>query len=196
MLAVAGLAVLLFVVTNLDDLFVLIGFLANPQYRLSQIVVGQYLGMAVMLAASLLLRLVSLLLEPRYVGLLGLLPIAIGGKKLLDVLKGGEIAGEIREAGRGNMATVVAVTVASGGDNIGVYAPVFATSAVTSLVVIVLVFAAMIALWIGFAFWLVNHPSLGAPLRRYGHVITPVVLILIGASVLYEAGSLSLLAPT
>jgi cadmium resistance protein CadD (predicted permease) len=195
MLAVAGLAVVLFVATNLDDLFVLIGFLSNPKYRLSQIVIGQYLGIAVMLAVSMLLGLVSLVLERRYVGLLGLLPIAIGGKKLFDVFAGNESKDEAEQTGRGNIVTVVAITVANGGDNIGVYAPVVATSSVTSLAVIVAVFAIMVALWIGFSFWLVNHPSLGAPLRRYGHLITPVVLVVIGASVLYEAGSLSLLAP-
>jgi cadmium resistance protein CadD (predicted permease) len=40
----------------------------------------------------------------------------------------------------------------------------------------------------------VNHPRLGAPIRRYGHVVTPVVLIAIGLFVLYEAGSFDLIA--
>lgn len=40
---------------------------------------------------------------------------------------------------------------------------------------------------------LVNHPSLGAPIRRHGHVAVPFVLVAIGVLVLYEAGSFSLL---
>ena len=49
------------------------GFFADPAFRPRQIVLGQYLGIAALVAASL-----AALLVPRaYVGLTGLLPLAI-----------------------------------------------------------------------------------------------------------------------
>ena len=42
----------------------------------------------------------------------------------------------------------------------------------------------MTALWCALAHWLVNHPTLGAPIRRYGHRILPFVLIGVGVMVM------------
>ena len=92
------------------------------------------------------------------------------------------------------MLAVAGVTIANGGDNIGVYTPVFSTASLAALSTILVVFALMIALWLLAAHWLVNHPAFGAPIRRYGHIVTPWVLIGIGLFVLYEADSISLLS--
>jgi cadmium resistance protein CadD (predicted permease) len=40
---------------------------------------------------------------------------------------------------------------------------------------------------------MVRHPSLGAPLRRYGHVIAPLVLIGFGILIIYDAGTIPFL---
>ena len=53
MLSIVGLAVVLFASTNVDDLFVLVGFLADPRYETRQVVFGQYLGVATLVAVSL-----------------------------------------------------------------------------------------------------------------------------------------------
>lgn len=88
------------------------------------------------------------------------------------------------------------MTIAHGGDNLGIYTPVFytpvfATSSGLRLGLFAAVFTVMVGLWLGLAHWLVHHPGLGAPIRRIGRVATPVVLIGIGVMVLVEAGALS-----
>ena len=50
--ALLGLAIVLFVSTNVDHLLVLIGFFADVRFRASEIVAGQYLGVAVLFAVS------------------------------------------------------------------------------------------------------------------------------------------------
>jgi cadmium resistance protein CadD (predicted permease) len=40
---------------------------------------------------------------------------------------------------------------------------------------------------------MVNHPKLGAPIRRYGHRVAPIVLIGLGIQIIYQAGSFELL---
>ncbi|WP_313608815.1 cadmium resistance transporter [Rhizobium sp.] len=196
MLSTIGAAIALFVATNIDDIFVLLGFFADPKFRPRQIVTGQYLGIAALVAASIMASLVSLVFPSAYVGLLGVLPIVIGVKKLFDLRKSGEEDETAVPARRdlSNVISVAAVTVANGGDNIGIYTPVFATSTSFQIGIFAAVFMVMVGLWLAFAHWLVNHPSIGAPIRRFGHVIVPFVLIAIGGFVLYEAGSFSLIS--
>jgi cadmium resistance protein CadD (predicted permease) len=187
---VIGLAVVLFVSTNIDDIFVLITFYADHRFAIRQIVFGQYLGLYALVLISVVASLVSLLLPKEQVGLLGVLPVLIGARKLVALWranKEGKTSGTNQARA---VLTVTTVTVANGGDNIGVYTPVFATRPFPDLVVIGVVFAAMTALWLAVAYWLVNLPQVGAPIRRYGSWVAPVILIGLGAMILYKAGSI------
>ena len=145
------LGITLFAATNIDDTFVLLGFFADPKYRAHRVVIGQYLGIATLVAISLLAALIALVIPPAYVGLLGLLPIAIGSRKLGD-LSGGRDKGEEElerhpaSAARGQVLAVAAVTIANGGDNIGVYTPVFAVRSGIETAVIIAVFVLMTAM--------------------------------------------------
>jgi cadmium resistance protein CadD (predicted permease) len=186
---VIGLAIVIFASTNIDDVFVLLGFFADPQFSVRDVVAGQYIGLAALFMASLVAALISLAIPPAYIGILGWAPIAIGTKRLFDLWRGHEKNEE--ELKRhpsigtyGRTFAVATVTIANGGDNIGVYTPVFATCAGYQLPIIAIVFAAMTALWCLFAHWLVKHPSLGAPLRQHGHRIVPFILIALGARIL------------
>lgn len=194
-----GLGLLLFTSTNIDDIFVLIGFFSDPRYRPRDIVIGQYSGIACLFGASILASLVSLVIPPAWLGLLGLAPIALGLLKLREwnertSLEEAE-AHPRHQARRLRFMEVAAVTMANGGDNLGVYTPLFATRGPVEIALIAGVFVVMIALWCGLAYWLVNHPSLGAPIRRYGHRLVPFVLIGLGLMILHEAGTLQLLWP-
>lgn len=194
MLSTVGAAITLFAATNIDDLFVLLGFFADRKFRAHQVTIGQYLGITALVAVSVVASLVSLVLAPAYVGLLGVLPILIGLKKLYDLRHhGADDEADIEPAGFGNVLAVAAVTVGNGGDNIGIYTPVFATSTIFEIGIFVAVFAIMVAIWLAISHWLVNHRSLGVPIRRYGHIAVPFVLIAIGVFVLHEANSISLL---
>jgi cadmium resistance protein CadD (predicted permease) len=193
------LGITLFAATNIDDTFVLLGFFADPKFRPHQVVIGQYLGIATLVAVSLLAALIALVIPPAYVGLLGLAPIAIGTRKLVD-LWGGRDKGEAElerhpasGAAHGQAFAVAAVTIANGGDNIGVYTPVFAVRSGIETAVIIGVFVLMTGVWCAIAHWLVHHRTIGAPIRKYGHLILPPLLIGLGLSVLLESGSFALL---
>jgi cadmium resistance transport/sequestration family protein len=192
------LGIALFAATNVDDLFILLAFLSDSKFRLREVAAGQYLGMCVLIAASLVIALVSLALPQEYVGLLGLAPLAIGAKKLLELRSSDTNDDQTarRESGTsgiGNVLSVAAVTVANGGDNVGAYAPLFATRSVAGTAVIVVTFLVMTAVWCWFSNWLVSHRTLGAPIRKYGARALPFVLIGLGLLILYEAGSFALM---
>jgi cadmium resistance protein CadD (predicted permease) len=52
------------------------------------------------------------------------------------------------------------------------------------------IFAALTLLWCFAASGLVRHTALGKPLRRYGHVLLPFILIGLGGLILYRSGAL------
>jgi cadmium resistance protein CadD (predicted permease) len=55
------------------------------------------------------------------------------------------------------------------------------------------IFFAMTLVWCGLARYLTKHPTVSKGINRYGHFITPFVLIALGFYILYESGSFGLL---
>lgn len=199
MTALIALAVGLFVTTDLDDLFVLVAFFSDARFRPRQIAAGQLAGLAALYAASVVFSLLSLVVAPAWIGFLGLLPIAIGLHAIAQLLRGDDSDDDDAAAdangagGRANVLVVAATTIANGGDNLGIYTPVFATRSGTEIAVIGVVFAAMTMVWVGAAFWLTRHPTIGPPIRRHGRRVVPFVLVALGCTILYDAGSFALL---
>jgi cadmium resistance protein CadD (predicted permease) len=189
------LGVTLFVATNIDDLFVLLGFFADPTFGARRVVIGQLLGIGALVTASVGASLVALVIPQAWIGLLGLVPVAIGGKQLFDLWRGRERDEEEleRHSSHGTHSqsfAVAAVTIANGGDNIAVYTPLFAMRTGIDTIIIAAVFAAMTIVWCAFAHWMVHHRTIGAPIRRYGHRVLPLVLIGLGVWILHTAGTL------
>jgi cadmium resistance protein CadD (predicted permease) len=66
-------------------------FFANRRFPVSQIVLGQHIGMELLIAVSLLGLLIALVVPSNLIiGLVGLFPIAIGIKELLQLYKNNE----------------------------------------------------------------------------------------------------------
>jgi cadmium resistance protein CadD (predicted permease) len=71
-----------FAATNIDDIFLLTLFFAR-KISAPRIVGGQYLGFIAILLLSCLGALLTLSIPPRWIRLLGFLPLALGIKQLL-----------------------------------------------------------------------------------------------------------------
>lgn len=186
-LAAGALGAVLFAATNIDDLFLLLAFFADPRYRRAEIWAGQYLGFSVLVAASMALAMGAVRFDPGLVHWLGLVPIAIGAWQLLALVRGRadpDSPGIPQREETGNIVTVATVTLVNGGDNLAIYAPVFVSLAGPQRVVVFAVFAVATAAWLLAAQALVTHPRWSAPIRRYARVATPLVFIVLGAWVL------------
>ena len=193
LVALIALSAAMFAATNLDGLFVLMAFYADPAHRGPQIVAGHYLGMGILFGASLALSLAALAVPPSAIGWLGLVPIGLGLKKLWDLHAGrGAQPAVPGNPGRGvpGALVVAAVTVANGGDNIGVYVPQFAIHSGRQVLVMGLVFAVFTGLWCALASAVLAHPSWGPAIRAQGHRWVPWGLIALGLWTLFEAGIL------
>jgi cadmium resistance protein CadD (predicted permease) len=191
------LAIALFASTNVDDMFVLVGFFSDPTFRPKDIVTGQYAGITALFALALLGSLLALVVSRAYIGLLGVVAIALGAKRLFDLYRNRDVPQSRLEhpnTGRHTrVATVAFLTLANGADNIGIYMPAFAIRTPFEIGMFAVIFAVMTGLWCFFAHWLVHHPKFGRPIRCCGQRVAPLVLIAIGVSILYDAGSLGLL---
>lgn len=198
LLSILGIGVVVFVSTNLDDIFLLSAFFADPHLRPRSVVAGQFLGIGALVAASAVAALAALVIPEGWTALLGLVPLALGIRRLPSFQRKGEaedgddearIQTEERSAERRTRSQALAVagvTVANGGDNLGVYIPLFA-SAPAAIPVYAAIFAVMTALWCWTGYRLVNNRWIGEPIRRHGPILLPFVLIALGLYILSGA---------
>jgi cadmium resistance transport/sequestration family protein len=182
LLGTVGVAVGVFVGTDVDDLIVLtllfLAARANGVPRPWQIWLGQYAGIAVLMLVSALAALGLTLVPDRWVGLLGLLPLGMGLYGLIGAFRRDE-DDEPPPMATGTLS-VAGVTIANGADNIAVYTPLLRTIGLDDSAVVVAAFAVMVAVWCAAASWLGSHRAVVAVVDRWGHWIVPLVFIGLG----------------
>lgn len=188
-----------FVATNIDDLFIAMVFFAqvNATFHKSYIYWGKYLGFTALILCSLPGFFGGLLIPKAWIGLLGFLPIALGIRALLKRNDDEEIQDvNVQENAflqkmtrliHPRMLEVAIVTFANGGDNIGIYIPLFASTNFAQLFVTLTVFFVGVGIWCAIADWLSGHPAIAPLLSRYSHILVPFVLIGLGIYILVES---------
>lgn len=185
-------AVVAFAATNVDDLLVLallFGLAGDDVRRVRRVWIGQYLGFAAIVAVALLGAATLRGLPEERLALLGLVPIGFGVAFAVQAWRGrGEPSAALGARAPG-IATVAGITIANGGDNLGVYVPVFATSAGVAAATHVAVYLALVAVWCRVGHWLASRPPVARTIERWAHVVVPVVFVAIGVAILVEAGA-------
>jgi cadmium resistance protein CadD (predicted permease) len=171
MFRLIAVAVAAYISTNIDDLLLLCAFCAHPAYSTTQIVAGQFIGIGILVVASLILALTSVVIPLPYVGLLGVAPIYLASRQTL---------------------AVITATIADGGDNIATYVPIFAGSDGTERLAVITVFAALTGLWCWMAGAMVEHPIIGRTFGAWSTRLLPYMLISLGFIVLWRNGSFEL----
>jgi cadmium resistance protein CadD (predicted permease) len=192
----SGLASVVFVATDIDDLLVLTLFFADARIAPRAIVAGQFAGIAALVSVSIAAALLAIRIPPGWVALLGFVPLGMGLWNLTMLWRVDDDDDELEEARAAEQRAerklhaqwlaVAAVTIANGGDNLGVYIPLF-TSRADLILLYAAIFLVMTGLWCWLARWCVRHPVGGASLRRYGGMLLPVVLITLGLLILADA---------
>lgn len=204
--------IIAFTATNIDDIIILLLLFSqlDHNFRRRHILIGQYLGFSIIIILSLPGFFGGLVIHHEYIGLLGLLPIAIGMKQIFsqseenteiqnvsnDVFNlshSTQILSFFLSILHPNTYKVAAVTVANGGDNISIYIPLFAGQNFGSLGVIITVFLIMVGLWCGIAYLLSRQAAIGYILGGYGKALVPFILIGLGLFIMYERGTFQLI---
>ena len=202
--------------TTFDDNIYLAMFFSrtNHRFRPIHIVVGEFLGFSVLVLISLSGFLLGRLCDSAWLGLLGLLgllPIAIGVNTLLARSPHGgsqppppapgrrrqrsQESGPPRRLSLGRALRdprtyqVSAVSIANGGNNIAIYIPLFSSCSPARLAVILLICYAAIGLWCLNSWLLIRQPQLAVGMSRVVARIAPFVLISLGLSILLRNGT-------
>ncbi|MGV9625418.1 cadmium resistance transporter [Streptomyces sp. NPDC003487] len=196
-LGIVGQAAGLFAVTNIDDIMILSLLFAQRAGHpgsARRIMIGQYLGFAAILAVAVAAALGATFLPESAIPYLGLLPLALGLKAVWHAFKHRDYEDDEQQTSKGGPKAleVAAVTFANGGDNIGVYVPVFATAGIGGMSVYVIVFLILVAVWCWAGRFFATRPVIARALSRWGRILLPVVLIGIGLLILIEGGAFGL----
>lgn len=187
----------MFAVTNIDDLVVLIllfGRAGGNRSATARVVLGQYVGFVAILAVSVVGALGAQLLPKTTIAYLGLLPLLLGLRAAWSAWRRrrDDDYDEADNHASVGVLTVATVTFANGGDNIGVYVPVFAIAGPSGMPAYVVIFLIGVALWCALGQGFATYPAVAKMLTRWGHLILPAVLISIGLAILIEGGAFDL----
>lgn len=179
-----------FLATNIDDLIILTLFFADKNYKNSHIVIGQYIGIISLISISSLAYIFRFIIPQSLIGLLGIIPIIIGIKELIKLKRNKKNTdGELAQNGvfkTSSVCSIAIITFSNGGDNIGIYMPLFANMDLIQILTVTGTFLIMTMLWCFIGYYLVNHSLSGYKIEKYGHIIFPFVLIVLGILILVK----------
>ncbi|APT85738.1 cadmium resistance transporter [Corynebacterium aquilae] len=185
-------AVGLFAATNIDDIIVLSLFFARgarQKHITRTILLGQYLGfLAILITALAIAWGAGTFLPSAAIPYFGLIPLALGLKAAYEALQG-EDEEDFASTSKVTALTIAAITFANGGDNIGVYVPVFLSLSPASITVFCVVFLILVAALVFAARWITTRPGIDEILERWERVLFPVVLIGLGLTILIKGGA-------
>ncbi|HGJ2980414.1 TPA: CadD family cadmium resistance transporter [Streptococcus pneumoniae] len=191
-------AIGVYISTSIDYLIILIILFAQLSQNKQKwhIYAGQYLGTGLLVGASLVAAyVVNFVPEEWMVGLLGLIPIYLGIRFAIlgeDAEEEEEEIIERLEQSKANQLfwTVTLLTIASGGDNLGIYIPYFASLDWSQTLVALLVFVIDIIIFCEISRVLSSIPLIFETIEKYERIIVPLVFILLGLYIMYENGTI------
>ncbi|VKN39275.1 Cad superfamily protein [Streptococcus pneumoniae] len=191
-------AIGVYISTSIDYLIILIILFAQLSQNKQKwhIYAGQYLGTGLLVGASLVAAyVVNFVPEEWMVGLLGLIPIYLGIRFAIvgeDAEEEEEEIIERLEQIKANQLfwTVTLLTIASGGDNLGIYIPYFASLDWSQTLVALLVFVIGIIIFCEISRVLSSIPLIFETIEKYERIIVPLVFILLGLYIMYENGTI------
>lgn len=213
-------ALISFVCTNVDDIFVLMLFFSqiNKSIKMYHIILGQYLGISILLIISIIGTLGISIIPHEYVGLIGLIPIYLGINEYFRYKKeskNNELINqkedqdndlnEIAEKDDNSITTVikkiinpsvfkvVSLTLANGGDNIGIYIPLFSNMNSIEILITIITFIFLIGLWCYIAKSLSEYNFIKNNIEKYKHIVIPIIFMGLGIFIILESGTIALI---
>lgn len=184
MIASIFTSIIAYISTNIDDIFVIMILLASAQGAAKRkLIAGHFLGVGLITVISMLGAFGLQNLPLKYVGILGLVPIALGIRAWLA-----RNDSEEAEAKGTGILSMAMITMGNGADNVGVYIPLFTGFSNAERLVAVAVFAAMTVLWVFLANALAEFPRVKAVIEKYKAIAIPVVFIALGVFIILDSG--------
>ena len=180
-------AIATFISTNIDDIFMLMFLFAqtNAPKDKWNIVIGQYLGASILLAASILGASGLSLIMENNARFLGIFPILIALKTLIE----DKYSKSNEEKAKDKSPSILAaagLSIANGGDNIGILIPVFTRYGIKEISITLAVFMLLMGIWCFIGYKAACWPALRDFIRKYRSITVFTVLSVIGFWILFS----------
>lgn len=189
----------------------------DETFKKKYVVIGQYLAIGILTAISLSAAFGLNFVPQKYVGLLGFIPIALGVKEWISYKRPAQnksnrkefpLETEKTEAAHPNklqnilrnvtsiaskivkpeILSVALVGVANGADNIGVYIPLFTGYSSIQVIITIIVFVLMMAVWCFLGEKITDFPKIKAIIQTYKYFAVPVVFVGLGIYIIIKSG--------
>jgi cadmium resistance protein CadD (predicted permease) len=187
-LTIIAVTIAAFIGTNLDNLVLLVAFHNRYENHTGMVTGGYITGMILIGAFCLLIGEVGEVIPTNYLGLLGVIPMAIGCKALVRLWRQREhVASKgvtLDNGFHGIFLTVLMTQLSNGADSIITFSVLMAESSDAADYLIMPVFLGMVFIFGWLAYYAINHRNISDFVSRYGDFITPFILILVGAYIL------------
>lgn len=190
-------ALAVYISTSIDYLFILLIIFSQSHTKkgLRQIFLGQYLGTGILVAISLFAAYVlNFIPQDWIIGLLGLIPIYLGIRVAFvgeEEEEEGEVIEKLGSRGTNRLFwTVSLITIASGGDNLGIYIPYFTSLSFPAIVTALIVFAISVAVLCYISYKSAKISFVSETLEKYERIIVPIVFIGLGIFIMIENGTI------
>ena len=170
-----------FVGTNIDDILILMILLASarPEDRI-RVIAGQYIGVLMLLAMSIVLSRAASFILAGYSWVLGFIPLILGVRYVMRREESKETSLPI-----GVIPTAL-LTISNGADNLGVYIPLLSGYDAEDILTMTVVFVIMLAIWCMIALMISGRDMIGRLIRHYERAIVPALFIILGLAVIAE----------
>lgn len=177
-----------FVASNIDDTFVLILLFLTPGLLPRHVLTGQFLGIALLVSISSLASLLVLAIPVFVLGLMGLIPIIIGIKRLIDLKQESEIEELVIKKGFTSILSVATITISNGGDDIGAFTPLFARyNTVNEVSFTIILFMVMTIIWCMVTYYFIRHPVIASHVSPISRFISPFALMGLGIYIIIDS---------
>jgi cadmium resistance protein CadD (predicted permease) len=189
-LVVVGVSIAAFASTSVDNLLLILTFLANPHYDTRDALVGYSGATLTLLLAGLSASYIANFAPDHYVKYLGIIPIVLGIQGFYRLLRQKDSlpVPETRRAKPRNRVLSVALTMAAnGGDTLSVFVALFAQTRRPFTPIILITGLCMSLLWCLLASWMIRRKKLGNVIQKIGVYLLPTILISVGIYVLSSA---------
>ena len=187
LLSLLGVGISAFVATNIDDTFVLILLFSIPSLLARNVIIGQFLGIVLLVVISSSAALLALAIPAFVIGLMGFIPIIIGIKRLTNFRGKPETIRAMKKEYL-SFLSVTAITISNVGDDIGVFTPLFAKyNTVAEVSVLISIFLIMTGIWCIVTFYFIRHPFVASRINVLSNAVTPFVLIGIGVYIIIDS---------
>jgi cadmium resistance protein CadD (predicted permease) len=188
-------AVAMFAATDIDDAVVLvvlnIASRAGGAPKRWEIWAGQFVGIGLLVLVSFLAALGLSTVPVKWVGLLGLIPLLRGIQGLAKLIRDRHVDDPDPPPPARGLGSVVAITLANGGDNIALWTAAFRIMGAADAAMTVVVFAVCTAVWCLVGHVAISHRRLVEALQRSGRWLVPVVLTVLGMYIIGRSGLLA-----